>query len=115
MFLDDSVRLQHMLQWSQSAVPFAQGKTREDLESDEMLVLSLVRCIEVVGEAASKITKVRQAQLPQISWTQVIGMRNRLVHGYFDVDLDIVWNTVTYNLPSLIVELEDIMGSEKQS
>ncbi len=68
MVLDDSERLRHMLAWSQSAIRLATGNTRDDLETNEMLVLALIRCIEVVGEAAARMTQSRQASLPQIPW-----------------------------------------------
>jgi uncharacterized protein with HEPN domain len=62
--------------------------------------------IEIIGEAASKISKEKQTELSQIPWSQIIAMRNRLIHAYFDVDLDIVWKTVTEDLKPLINELE---------
>lgn len=114
MFIDNPSRLRHMRDAAQKAIQFAQNKTRADLETDEMLALSLVKCIEIIGEAASRITRERQEELSQIPWSQVIGMRNRLIHGYFDIQFDIVWDTVTQNLPSLLAELEEIIALEEQ-
>ncbi|NJP11247.1 MAG: DUF86 domain-containing protein [Leptolyngbyaceae cyanobacterium RU_5_1] len=114
MFIDDPTRLRHMRDAAQKAVEFSQSRTRSDLESDQMLALSLVKCIEIVGEAASRITRERQNQLPQIPWSQIIDMRNRLIHAYFQIDFDIVWDTVTQILPVLVVELEEIIATEEQ-
>jgi len=106
---DDEVRLRHMLEHAREAVAFVVGKDRSDLEDSRMLSLALVRLIEIVGEAANRVSKARQKQLSQISWPLVIGMRNRLIHGYDAVDLDIVWRTVTEELPILITILEGII------
>jgi len=114
MFNDDLTRLRHMRDAAQKAIKFSQGKTRNALETDEMLTLSLVKCIEIVGEAAARVTREHQSELPQIPWMQIVGMRNRLIHAYFQIDLDIVWNTVTQALPELIAELEIIIASEEQ-
>jgi len=102
----DKVRLSHMLDYSREAVEFLQGKSRSDLDSDRVLQLALVRLIEIVGEAASHISRKVQSQHPQIPWPQIISMRNRLIHGYDFVDLDILWQTIQEDLPELISELE---------
>ncbi len=109
---DDNVSLRHMLEHAREAVAMAAGKERSDLEASRMLSLALVRLIEIVGEAANRVSKTRQKQLAQISWPCIIGMRNRLIHGYEAVDLDIVWQTVTEELPSLITLLEAIPPQE---
>ncbi|HLO52626.1 MAG TPA: DUF86 domain-containing protein [Kamptonema sp.] len=113
MFIDNETRLRHILDAAREAVLFAQDKTRSDLNTNRMLTLSLVKCIEIVGEAAANITRERQNELPQIPWPQIIGMRNPLIHAYFEVNLDIVWDVVTDNLPPLIAELEKIIPSEQ--
>jgi uncharacterized protein with HEPN domain len=107
----DKVRLQHMLDAAEEALSFVRGKTRADLQSNRMLVLSLVKEIEVVGEAASRVSEEFRADHPQIPWQEIIGMRNRLIHAYFDVDLDVLWSTVTKNLPKLSAELETILSA----
>lgn len=109
---DDFVRLRHMLDAAREAVSFVQNKTRRDLDQDRKLVLSLLRLIEIVGEAASQITRGFQETHSEIPWPQIIAMRNRLIHAYFDVDLDRVWDTVNGNLPSLVAELEKIVPPE---
>lgn len=114
MFIDNRTRLLHMLDAAREAVSFAENKTRSDLDRDRMLQLALVRCLEIIGEAASRITPERRNELPQIEWRPIIGMRNRIVHAYFDIRLDIVWRTVKEDLPILIPELENIIESEPE-
>ncbi len=78
-----------MLEAANEATSFANGKTRADLDTDRMLVLSLLKAIEIVGEAASQVSHHGHELLPSVPWPEVIGMRNRLVHVYFDIGLDI--------------------------
>ncbi len=79
---DDIVRLQHMLEHAQEAVAMIEGKERADLQRERMLELSLIRLIEVIGEAAARVTPEGQEKYPAIPWPQVVSMRNRLIHGY---------------------------------
>ena len=102
----DRLRLQHMLDAGREAVRFTQGKTRDDLDRDRVLALALVKLLEIVGEAASRVTTESQQAHPDIPWRDIVAMRNRLIHGYFDVDLDRVWDTVTDDLPPLLAQLE---------
>ncbi len=103
---DDSVSLQHMLDHAREAVKMIAGKKREDLGVERMLELSLVRLIEIVGEAAARVSLERRTRYPSIPWREVIGMRNHLVHGYDSVDFDVLWDTVELDLPPLIAKLE---------
>ena len=112
MLKDDQIRLRHMLHAAREAVSFSRGRTRKDLETDRQLVLSLVKDIEIVGEAAAQITKSTRMQTPEIPWQEIIAMRNRLVHAYFNVNLDIVWQTVQKDLPMLIARLEHALHVE---
>jgi len=98
-----------MLDHAREAISLLADKQRDDLDTDRVLQLALVRLIEIVGEAARQVTKEVQAQCPQIPWQLVISMRNRLVHGYDFVDYDILWETVTTDLPTLVVELEQVI------
>jgi uncharacterized protein with HEPN domain len=77
-----------------------------------MLALSLVEEIEIIGEAASKISDKTKTKYFRVPWIDIIGMRNHLIHAYFDVDIDVVWNTVTHDLPFLIAKLEKIIPSK---
>lgn len=94
------------------AINFASGRRRDELNINRMLTLALVKDIEIVGEAASKISAECRAKYPQIFWGQIIGMRNRLTHAYFEVNLDIVWQVVTNDLPPLVIDLEQIISLE---
>ncbi|MBN2186363.1 MAG: DUF86 domain-containing protein [Dehalococcoidia bacterium] len=109
---NDMVRLRHILDAAREAVVFSQGRYREDLYSNRMLSLSLVRLLEIIGEAARGISPACRAAHPEIAWQKMAGMRDRLVHGYFDINLDVVWETVTEDLPSLVSQLEDIISVE---
>lgn len=108
---DDIVRLRHMLDAAREAMAFASGKSRSDLENDRMLVLALVKDIEIIGEAAYQISPQARERLPDIPWDDIIGMRHRLVHAYFDINLDILWKTVQQDLPSLVDALERAVGA----
>lgn len=103
---DDAIRVRHMLDAVREAIGFARGCTSEELAHDRMLLLSLVKCVEILGEAASKVTDATRESLPEIPWRDIISMRNRLIHGYFDIDTTIVWKTVTIELPPLEDALE---------
>jgi uncharacterized protein with HEPN domain len=76
-----------------------------------MLSLSLVRLLEIIGEAARGISQEFRDAYPDIAWKNMVGMRDRLIHGYFDVDLDVVWETVIEDLPPLITHLEKIIDT----
>ncbi len=109
---DDRVPLQHMLDHASEAVELVRGKEREDLEGQRLLQLALVRLVEIVGEAAGRISKEAQARYPEIPWPQIISMRNRLIHGYDFVDHDILWQTLQEDLPPLIQMLEAALRAE---
>ena len=91
MFEDDKIRLRHILDAATEAVSFTRGQRREDLDIDRKLSLSLVRLLEVIGEAARGITMEFRREHSELPWTGMVGMRDRLIHGYFDVNLDVVW------------------------
>ncbi|SPD72233.1 conserved hypothetical protein [uncultured Desulfobacterium sp.] len=112
---DDATRLRHMLDAAREAESFIRNKTRKDLDTDRKLVFALVKCMEIVGEAASNISKECRNNSRQIPWPDIIGMRNRLIHGYYDINLNILWKTVIEDLPPLIVELEKIVPPEDDS
>ena len=105
---DDAIRLRHMLEAAEKAVEFSVGKTRADLDAEQMLVLALVKCVEIVGEAANKVSDECRQELPTVPWADIVGMRHHLIHGYFDINLDIVWRTVKHELPELITELRKL-------
>ena len=103
------VRLRHMLEHAREAVELASGKTRADLANIRLLELGLVRLVEIVGEAAARIPRDERAKYPAIPWEDVVAMRNKLIHEYDRVDLDILWDTVTVELPDLARALEEAL------
>lgn len=111
---EDGARLRHMLEAAQKTVAFLRGKNREDLDSDEQLALAVVRLLEVVGEAANQVSAPFQAAHPEIPWSALRGTRNRLIHGYFDVDYEVVWQIVQTDLPPLIQRLKELMEDGSQ-
>ncbi|MBX9459432.1 MAG: DUF86 domain-containing protein [Rhizobium sp.] len=110
MPLDDAVRLRHIRDAMRSAEKFLQGRSREDLDSDEQLQFALVRAIEIVGEAASRLSQGFRDDHPEIPWSLIIAMRNRLIHAYFDLDNDILWITSSVSLPDLARKMSPLFG-----
>jgi uncharacterized protein with HEPN domain len=104
---DDQVRLRHLAESATTAIRFVDGRTRGDLEDDEMLRLALTKLVEIVGEAAKQVTPETRASIPDVAWSAAARMRDRLVHHYFDIDLDILWSTVTEDLPALLQALDE--------
>ena len=109
---DDAVRLHHMRDAALKASEFVAGRARTDLDHDEQLTLALVRLLEVLGEAATQVSEDTRKLHPQIPWANITATRNRLIHGYFDVDLDIVWEIVSADLPALINVLQGILPAK---
>ena len=109
MHKDDQVRLRHMLDAAREVMEFTKSRTRTSLDTDRMLVLSLVKEIEIIGEAANQVSETTRDLTPAIPWADIISMRNRLVHAYFDINLEILWKTVQDDLPPLIAALEDVL------
>ncbi len=109
----DFVRIQHTLDAAHKIREFIQGKNRVDLESDDLLSFAVVRALEIVGEAVKQISDDVKKAHPQIEWAEIGAARNRLIHGYFDVDLDIVWAIVTKDIPRLISKLERIVETDE--
>lgn len=105
----DRVRLQHMLDAARKAREKIIGREREDLDHDEDLSLVLQRLIEILGEASKNVSAETRAQAANIRWPAIAGMRDRIIHAYFDVNLDILWTTVTDDLPPLIASLETLL------
>jgi uncharacterized protein with HEPN domain len=110
----DRVRLQHMLDAARKATRLAAGRKRGDLENeDDPLPDALVRMISVIGEAASRVSPATRSALTAISWPDMVSMRNRLVHDYFDINLDILWATIQDNLPDLTQVLESALAEDE--
>ena len=106
---DTSVSLRQMRDYAREALEMVRGQVRADLDTDRKLNLALVRLLEILGEAANRVPAGDQGKYPQIPWPQLISLRNRLIHGYDQVDFDILWQIVTRDLPALESELEKIV------
>jgi uncharacterized protein with HEPN domain len=106
---EDRVRLRHIADALNSAGDFVEGRPREDLDQDQMLVFALVHALQIVGDAATRITAETQSQHPEIPWSTIIGMRHRLVHAYFDINLDILWTTAVEAAPAMLAQVKRIL------
>ncbi len=105
----DLVRLKHMLDSTRAILDFTKGKKRANLNSNRLLYSAVLREFEVLGEAAGKVSTRTKEKISNIPWKQLVGMRNRLIHAYFDVDRDIVWKTIREYLPTLLITLQEIV------
>lgn len=111
---EDAIRLRHMADAADKAVSIANGRDRGDLDRDELLTLALTKLVEIVGEAAKHVSADTQADMPGVPWSAAARMRDRLIHHYFDINLDALWATVTEDLPSLLTSLRPHAASRDQ-
>ena len=109
MHADDQTRLRHIVDAARQAIAFVEGRRPSELETDRMLSLALVRLLEIIGEAARGVSSGYRDTHADIPWRKMAGMRDRLIHGYFDVDLKVVWSTVTDDLPPLLEAMEPLI------
>jgi uncharacterized protein with HEPN domain len=110
----DEISMRQMLDHAVEASRFASGKRREDLDTDRLFHLAMTRLLEIVGEAAGRVSLSTREQYPQIAWPQIVGLRNRLIHGYDQVDCDILWLIAENDIPMLIADLEEIIGKRDE-
>ena len=102
----DAIRLRHMREATAAAIEMAAGHERAELSTNQVLAMALTRCLEILGEAASKMSPEVRLRFSAIPFAKIVAMRNRLNHAYFDVDLDVVWTTVSEDLPALLPALD---------
>ncbi|MGH9455753.1 MAG: HepT-like ribonuclease domain-containing protein [Terriglobia bacterium] len=100
-----------MLDHAREASSLVQSRTREDLDIDRQLNLAIVRLLEIIGEAAARAPEEERTRLPGSPGLQIISLRNRLIHGYDDVDPDVIWSILTLDLPPLIEMLDKHLQS----
>jgi len=105
LLVEDRDRVAHMIDAADAMASFVAGRAREDLDSDRMLLFAVVRAIEVLGEAASRVSADVRDSAPEVPWAAIVAMRNRLIHGYFDIDATLVWKTATEEIPDLLPQL----------
>ena len=111
---DDSVYVGHMLDTARLAAAKVAGITRDAFDADENLRLALAHLIQTIGEAARQVSPALRDAHPQTPWAKIIGMRNRVVHGYLHVDYDIVWGVATVDLPALIEILASVLPPDQE-
>lgn len=99
-----------MLAAVEEALRFARGKSLRSLASDRMLALALIKDIEIAGEAAARTSQAFRDRHPEIPWKAIVATRNRLIHGYYDVDLEVIWRTVQSDLPPLAAALKSAIA-----
>ena len=102
----DPARLEHMSDAIARILDFVKGKSKEDLQNDSVLYYAVVKNIEIIGEAANMLTTEFHDAHPETPWKMVKGMRNYIVHEYFQIDDIVVWDVVTNNLKPLRNQLE---------
>ncbi len=112
MPLNDEVRVRHLVEAASKAVSYAAGRSRADLDDDELLRLALTKLVEIVGEAAKHISDDLRKSRPEVPWSAASRMRDRLIHHYFDINLDVLWSTVTDDLPRLLAILPDDLTAD---
>ena len=106
---DDQTGLKDMLSHAREAVELLGNASRRQLGNNRVMQLALTRLMEIIGEAANRVSQATRERTPEIPWPQIIGMRNRLVHGYDVIDYDLLWDTITHDLPPLITALKQII------
>lgn len=109
---DDTVPLRHMRDHAAEAAVLTQDRSREDLDKDRLFALGLTKLVENIGEAAARVSPETRSAHPNIPWKQIVSTRNRLVHGYNEVDFDILWRILSAELPSLLEQLEMILSGK---
>jgi len=107
----DRVRLRDMLEWAGKAQRFVANFTEAQFLQDARTQSAVLHAIIVIGEAAAHISDDTQAAHPDIPWFEIRGMRNRLIHDYLGVDIDVVWRTVSLDLPALTTKLEAALAA----
>ena len=110
----DIDRLHHMLDSAKKAVEYSQNKSLEEIKSNELLSLALIRLLEVFGEAAKCTSKDLQQRHPGIPWVEIIGTRAWVAHGYMDIDMHIVYNVLAHDLPPLVEKLQRVIEAEEK-
>ncbi|MGH7077148.1 MAG: HepT-like ribonuclease domain-containing protein [Acetobacteraceae bacterium] len=109
---DDAIRIRHMIEAAETAQRFIAGRKRADLDSDAMLLFAVVQAIQIVGEAASRISPETRSAAPSVPWARIIGMRHRLIHAYADIEPEVVWRTASAEIPALLTMLVPLLPKD---
>jgi len=108
---DDRLTLEQMLDIVRRVRAIAHGRTRAAFDADEVTQLAVLHLIQMLGEAASRVSAAFRAAHPEFPWGEMVGMRNRIVHGYDHVDPDIVWRVATEDLEPVLAALERVLAT----
>jgi uncharacterized protein with HEPN domain len=106
---NDQTYIEHMIDTANKAIGFVAGVSREDFDHDEQLRLAITHLLQIIGEAARRVSLDYRATHPEIPWKAIVGMRSKVVHDYLNVDEDVVWDTVKNDLAPLVIELEKLL------
>ena len=110
MLRDDSFHLRQMLEAAHVSRSFTQDRVRSDLDSNLMQFFALVKAVEIIGEAAAHVSQGFKSSHPDTDWDDINGMRNWLVHAYYNINRDVIGETVRDDVPLLITHLEDLLA-----
>ena len=111
---DDSIPLRHMLDHAEEAVAMIRNRSRPDLDRDRQFSLAVLKLVEIIGEAAFRVSQSTRDAHRQIPWDKIIGTRHRLVHGYDTVDHEVLWDIVALDIPPLIEQLRAVLGVDNK-
>jgi len=109
---DPTVWLRHMRDYAADARLIAAGLSKDEVANTRVVLYALTHAVEIIGEAATRVPPETRRRAPQVPWGDIIGMRNRLIHGYYTIDVDVLWDTVCEDLPVLIEEIDRLLGQE---
>lgn len=114
MSQDFDIYLEDILEAIERIQAYVQDVTREDFETDRMRIDAVIRNLEVIGEAVKQVPDSVREKYPSVEWRKIAGLRDILIHKYFDVNLDIVWGVVKSNIPILKAEIQQILQKKSE-
>lgn len=110
---DDNITLRQILDHAREAMKLTQERSRTDFDTDRVWYLAMIQLLQILGEAVSRLSQSYRNTYPKIPWNEIISLRNRLIHGYNEIDKDIVWKIINTDLPALVESIEKIIESDK--
>ncbi|MFW6120074.1 MAG: DUF86 domain-containing protein [Petrotogales bacterium] len=113
MSKNDDAYLHHILDSISKIKDFTENIDKNKFKNNELVQSAVIRQIEIIGEATKKVSDKTKANYPDVPWRDIAGMQDRLIHGYFGVDIDAVWDTIQRDIPKLRKDIEKILDKEK--